>query len=210
MEFDGIILDIDGTLWDTTDIVAEAWNKSIKKIAPKIPLVTGAILKKEFGKTMKVIADDLFIGISEKDKDILMKDCVREEHTAVELNKKDITYEGVRETIEVLSKKIPVFIVSNCHKGYIEQVEEKNNLTKFITDKECYGNNGKNKDENIRLVVERNRLNNPVYVGDTAGDADACIKAGVKFIWASYGFGKVEEGKFWKKIESFGELVNLI
>ena len=31
MKTDGIILDIDGTLWNSTPIVAEAWNEIIEK-----------------------------------------------------------------------------------------------------------------------------------------------------------------------------------
>ena len=67
----------------------------------------------------------------------------------------------------------------------------------------------KNKDENIRLIIERNNLKSPVYVGDTQGDFDACKKAGVPFIWAAYGFGKdvvADAGK----IDEFSELEKLL
>jgi phosphoglycolate phosphatase len=33
-----------------------------------------------------------------------------------------------------------------------------------------------------------------VYVGDTMGDYNAATQAGVPFIFADYGFGKVPEG----------------
>ena len=45
---------------------------------------------------------------------------------------------------------------------------------------------------NIKLVVERNHLRRPVYVGDTIIDSDAAEKAGVPFLHAGYGFGTVE------------------
>ena len=51
-------------------------------------------------------------------------------------------------------------------------------------------------------------MKNPVYVGDTQGDADAAKAANVPFIYAKYGFGDVEE--FEDKIESFEELLNII
>ncbi|MBP5792253.1 MAG: HAD family hydrolase, partial [Spirochaetaceae bacterium] len=56
----------------------------------------------------------------------------------------------------------------------------------------CNGDTGLLKDENIKLIVKRNGLKSPVYVGDTQGDADACAKAGVPIVYASYGFGKVK------------------
>ena len=41
-------------------------------------------------------------------------------------------------------------------------------------------------------MVERNHLQAPVYVGDTAMDQEAAGKAGVPFFHAAYGFGKVQ------------------
>ena len=40
--------------------------------------------------------------------------------------------------------------------------------------------------------MERNRLKNVVFIGDTQGDADAAREAGVPFIYAAYGFGEVD------------------
>lgn len=56
---------------------------------------------------------------------------------------------------------------------------------------ECYGNNLKQKGENIRLLADRNDLEQAVYVGDIQGDYDASCQAGVGFIHAAYGFGTI-------------------
>ena len=208
MYFDSVILDIDGTIWNTTGIVAEAWNRAIDKLYPQVSHVTAKILQGQFGKTMNVIADNLFVGLTEQEKTILMEECCNQEQLALHANTTNITYSGVISTIEKLAAKLPVFIVSNCQKGYIEVVIEKNGIQKWIKDFECYGNNGKNKDENIRLIIERNELNAPVYVGDTQGDCDACKKANIPFIWASYGFGTADS--YFAKIDTFPELLAII
>ena len=80
-------------------------------------------------------------------------------------------------------------------------------VEKFITDFECIGRTGKPKSENIKLIVERNHLQNPVYVGDTQWDCDAATAADVPFIFAAYGFGKVE-GK--PTIHSPAELIDIV
>ena len=68
MNCDGIILDIDGTIWDTTFIVADAWNLAIEKNFPSVPRVNAGLLKTQFGKPMNVIADSLFTGLDEVQK----------------------------------------------------------------------------------------------------------------------------------------------
>lgn len=201
---DGIILDVDGTLWDTTPIVAKAWEKAALSYGVEQE-ITADILKQQFGKTMKDIADDIFRAQDERTRERLMEKCCELEHEALLGVSEGILYPGVKETILALAKRFRMFIVSNCQSGYIELFMETTGLTGVITDFECYGNTGKPKWDNISLVVERNGLRNPVYVGDTAGDADASRRAGVPFLYAAYGFGQVEE--YAARLERFDGLL---
>ena len=89
MKFDSVILDVDGTIWDTTDIVAQAWNCAIDKMFPVVPHVTGNILKGQFGKTMKTIADNLFVGLEQEEKAMLMEECCRQEQLALVIIRSD-------------------------------------------------------------------------------------------------------------------------
>ena len=208
MKFDSIILDVDGTIWDTTPIVAKAWNKAIDELFPQVPRVTADILKGQFGKTMDVIGRNLFGVLTDADQKQLLAQCCVEEQFALEQNESDIAYEGVVQTIRELAGRVPLFIVSNCQAGYIELVMKKNRIEDCITDFECFGNNGLTKDCNIKLLVERNGLKAPVYVGDTQGDFDACKLAGVPFIWAEYGFGEIKD-EVAGKIKKFSDLEEL-
>ena len=210
MKFDGIILDVDGTIWNTTQIVAEAWNKAIDNNFPQVPHVTAEILKGQFGKTMDVIGNNLFGMLGNEDRALLLEKCCEAEQLAINENQKDIAYEGVISSIKKLSEVIPLFIVSNCQSGYIELVMRKNRITDFIKDFECFGDTGRPKDENISLIVKRNNLQKPVYVGDTQGDFEACKKAGVPFIWAAYGFGSLETEDYYGKLNCFSDLEKLL
>ena len=210
MRFDSIILDVDGTIWDTTPIVAKAWNKAIEELFPQVSHVTADILKGQFGKTMDVIGRNLFGVLGPEEQKKLLDQCCVEEQLALEQNEEDITYPGVVETIRALAEKVPLFIVSNCQAGYIELVIKKLGISDYITDFECFGNNGLTKDKNIKLVVERNGLKAPVYVGDTQGDLEACKLAGVPFIWAEYGFGTVQQDEIAGSVKEFAELGEFI
>ena len=201
-------MDIDGTLWNTTGVVAQAWNKAIADCGFDAALVNADGLKKEFGKPMNVIADDLWPNLSQGQKDLLMKQCCVREQEALKENQEDISYPAVRDTIKALAQKFRLYIVSNCQSGYIELTMEKNKIADFISDHECYGDTGMGKADNLRLLVRRNGIKAPVYIGDTQGDADACREAGVKFVWAGYGFGSVQE--FAAKIDRFDQLLDLL
>ena len=206
-KFGALILDIDGTIWNTTGIVSMAWNKAIEMSGFDVNKVNAQILQKEFGKTMDTIASDLWPELDKSKRDILMSHCCSEEQIALKKNNLDICYPDVVETVKELSSSENIYVVSNCQNGYIELTLEKTGLSEFVKDFECFGRTGKGKAENLQLLVSRNQINQPVYVGDTQGDADACAQAGIPFVWASYGFGKVE--KYFEKIDSFAEIKKL-
>ena len=56
---DSIIFDVDGTLWDSADSVAAAWNLAIKKFSSLDITLDREILGSVFGKTMTDIGDIL-------------------------------------------------------------------------------------------------------------------------------------------------------
>ena len=207
-KYDGIILDIDGTIWNTTGIVAVAWNKAIDDSKTGAKKINAQDLQREFGKTMDVIADDLWPNLSKSQKEILLSNCCTEEQVALKNNTLDITYPTVVETIRELSETSNFFVVSNCQDGYIQLMLEKTGLEDYVKDFECFGRTGKGKAENIQMLVQRNQLTSPVYVGDIQGDCDACRQAGVPFIWAAYGFGNVSD--YVAKLEKFSDLIEAV
>lgn len=71
-------------------------------------------------------------------------------------------------------------------------VLEKTGFGPYFRGHLCPGDTGKAKAANIRSVAQRYNLKAPVYIGDTDGDFQACKSAGVPFVFASYGFGQVE------------------
>ncbi|NMA68883.1 MAG: HAD family hydrolase, partial [Desulfitobacterium sp.] len=123
-------------------------------------------------------------------------------------NKGGVLYPQVEETLAKLAEKYKLFIVSNCEEGYIEAFYYAHKLEKYFLDFENPGRTGLTKGENIKLVVKRNNLQNPVYVGDTSGDAKAAHDAEVPFIYAHYGFGTVES--YDAKVDSFAELLDIL
>ena len=186
---DGIIFDIDGTMWDTTGILADAWNEILKEAGYESDLKPDD-LKREFGKPMDVVGKNLMPGVPDDQRGALLEKCIAAEEIVVK-TQQPLIYEGLAETLEQLSSLYPLFIISNGQAGYIELFLEVTGFGKYFRDYVSNGDTGLEKEDNIRLIMERNHLLDAVYVGDTAGDYESTKKAGIAFAYAGYGFGRV-------------------
>ena len=188
---DSLIFDVDGTIWDTTPVVEKAWNAALDECGLSYAHVTADTLKSLFGLPMKVIIERILPNEPDEVRAKFKPLCYNYEESYVERESGKL-YPKMAETLEKLAEKYPLFIVSNCQSGYIELLLRKTGFAPYFKDFTCNGDTGLLKDENIKLIAKRNGLKSPVYVGDTQGDADACAKAGVPIVYASYGFGKVK------------------
>ncbi|MDD5804534.1 HAD family hydrolase [Blautia sp. HCP3S3_H10_1] len=187
---DSIIFDIDGTIWNSTDVVADAWNATLEKENIDIR-VTARQLQGLFGRLLPDIAKAILPEYSEAQQLRIIDLCCQAEHEALRQTGAPV-YQGLEATLKELSSRYPLFVVSNCQAGYIELVFEKTGLGCYFTGHLCPGDTGEAKAANIRSIVQKYHLKAPVYVGDTFGDYQACQEAGVPFVFASYGFGQVD------------------
>ena len=208
----GIIFDMDGTLWDSSEGVAKSWTEIVNKEYDKERVITAEDIQGVMGRTMDKIADALFAELSKEDRMSLLRKCCDYENEYLRIHG-GVLYPELEETFKALQDEYDLFIVSNCQAGYIEAFLGYYGIaygTKddLVEDIECYGNNFLQKDENIRLLAERNKLTAACYVGDIQSDYDATMKAGLPFIHAKYGFGTIDAEV--PVINSFAELIDVI
>lgn len=188
---DSIIFDLDGTLWDARENVCESWNVLIAERWPELGRLTVEQFSAQMGKLMPDIGRALFPQLTPDQSNEVVDACGLYENEYVAQHG-GVLYDGLESALAELSRKYRLFVVSNCQAGYIEAFFAAHGMKKYFEDIECFGNTGLTKAENIRLVIERNRLSAPVYVGDTALDGSSAEEAGIPFIWAAYGYGEVE------------------
>ena len=184
-----LIFDLDGTLWDSSQQCADAWTAALSH-TEAARAVTRGDMHRFMGRTMSEIADMLFPDVPQARRMELMELCTQGEHAWLEAHC-GVLYEGVRETLERLRGEYRLFIVSNSQDGYVQLFLRTTALAEYFEDYEMWGRTLLPKGGNIRLVMERSGLTRAAYIGDTQGDCDACAQAGVPFIHAAYGFGKV-------------------
>jgi phosphoglycolate phosphatase len=193
-KFDSIIFDLDGTLWDSTGNVALAWEEARKKVDYVEEAITVERVKSITGMAYDVIFEVLLPDLDVERRDHFKAVCAQSEIDILHAKGGDL-YPGLEDTIKYLAGKYKLYIVSNCQSGYIETFLSHCPVADYFLGHQCYGTKGQPKAENIKDIVNDYHLQAPVYVGDTMGDYTSATKAGVPFIFADFGFGKVEEGQ---------------
>lgn len=205
--YDAIIFDLDGTLWDATAVNKKAWDAAYEEMGYGKSWVTDEEFKSCMGMLIPDIARKIHPNLNEEEIARYVDRSIELEHEFL-LKTGGILYDGFYEVLERLSKTHKLCVVSNCQAGYIEIFLKVHQAERFFTDFECPGNTGLLKADNIKLVTERNGFKNPVYVGDTLGDMNSAHEAGVPFVWAEYGFGKNLVGYDYK-VSDLCELMSL-
>ena len=206
MKTDGIIFDLDGTLWDATQTFYDSWKEYLTGQG-----VAFEHTMEDVKACMGLPMDEFFARLN-PDMPIGRQKVLREAVMAYENQYMErfggVLYPKLKETLSVLCERFPLMIVSNCQDGYIEAFFKAHDTGRYFTDWESFGRTGLLKADNISLVAERNHLQHPVYVGDVQGDADASHAAGVPIVYASYGFGEIADAE--AKIDQFEDLLTLM
>ncbi len=208
MQYESLIFDIDGTLWNSTGLVAEGYNIQLRSEGYEHLCVTAEDLQSLFGKTMKEIADIMLATVPEDKRYGLMERCMATEQEYLHKDPCHIGYPKVRETLEALKKKQHrLFLVSNSQQGYPEIVISKMGLQGLFEDHLCFGDTGLPKGETIKLLMQRHGIQSACYIGDTQTDYVATQVAGIPFVFCAYGFGS--PAAWDAKIDAFEDLLNL-
>ena len=208
MKTKSLIFDIDGTLWDSRQLVAEGYNLQLCDEGFEKYCVNAEQLKALFGKTMSEIADIMLADFEVPERYELMERCMEREDAYLRENATDaIAYEDVKETLTALERKYRLFIVSNSQQGYPEITMRAIGVEHLFEGHLCFGDTQTEKGETMKTLMKKYDIKDAVYIGDTQGDYEATLVADIPFVWASFGFGEPEG--YAVKIDSFKELLSI-
>ena len=99
----GIIFDMDGTLWDSAKGVAKSWTKVVAEEYTKERVITEEDIQGVMGKTMYIIAEILFPELEEEKRSQLLQHCCEAENAYL-LEHGGNLYEGLEDTLKELKK----------------------------------------------------------------------------------------------------------
>ena len=70
-----LLFDLDGTIWDSAEEVAESWNIVMHKHHPEYPVLTAGDINAVMGRTMDDIARTLLTELDPDERRTLFKEC---------------------------------------------------------------------------------------------------------------------------------------
>lgn len=198
---DALIFDMDGTLWDAVDTYAEIWNMAFEREG-----IEQRITRNDLLALIGTPIDDIIRHFVPADQvDHLLQ--VIAGLVVTELPRLGgRLYEGVQEGIATLAQHYQLFMLSNCDELELPIFVRYAGIESYITDTLAYGNTHLRKADNMRMLTEKYHLQHPVYVGDTDSDCSEAHRAGVPFVWMSYGFGTTDRAQL--QFDNFSDMVN--
>lgn len=204
---DSLIFDMDGTLWDAVDSYCLCWDETASRLGIRRAPVKRTELIPLMGKPLEEIFQ-VIIGGSE---DLCRRFMIALGPVECEIMPRlgGRLYPGVRETLTKLSAQgVRLFMVSNCTEHGLDNFLNFTALRMLFTDWRSFGATGVDKDVNLIDLRNCYNLQRPMYVGDIQRDCDSTHAAGMEFVWASYGFGRVGDAEF--VIDSFPRLEEIV
>ncbi|HEY3861499.1 MAG TPA: HAD hydrolase-like protein [Verrucomicrobiae bacterium] len=193
---DVFILDLDGTLIDSKQGILESFSAAVKSVFPERNL---DMAKVPIGPPIRGMCRSVFPWISEAEMELLVKAYRGNYDSTGCMNTR--LYEGARillskcaesgRAVDVATNK--PWRVTSAVLSHLEVARFFRSVMAVDSIQPPFAS----KTDIMRHLLNLNRANldRTIYVGDTAEDAAAAKACGIGFVWASYGYGRLEEGQ---------------
>lgn len=199
------LFDLDGTLIDSSPEIIKTYNTVFIKnnITPSREVSEDII-----GPPLRDTMSNLIPSEEESKIDKIIKDFI-----SLYDNKfctESSLYDGVYETLDRLSKKNRLILITNKRFIPTKKILHSNGIINFFEkyfSVDTKSRSSFNKSSLIKNVMQEMKLDpkKTVYIGDTKGDLNASKDNNIDFIFAEYGYGKSEKN-FLNKISDISEL----
>jgi phosphoglycolate phosphatase len=187
---DALVFDMDGTLWDGVETYAQGFNDFFRKNNISRNLTRDDI-KGYMGWEEDKFLEATIPEFASHDRKKVYEEVIDFQYKRIK-SEGGILYDGVAQGLAKLSLKYKLFIVSNCAEFTIDYFMRWASVQNLITNSIAHGQNHKPKHQNIRFLIEKHGLKNPVYVGDTDSDSRQSRLVPLPFVFVDYGFGTTD------------------
>lgn len=184
-----IIFDIDGTIFDTKDGIINCLNDVLMSYGK--PQISTEEQDKYIGPAIK----DSLIKFNDFDEALAIEATAQYREKYVQKYVKDSKpYPGLENLLHDLkNKEVKRCIATMKTRNQVDQLLKIFEMTEmFDTIETARYEGGYTKFDMLESIKSKYYGSDFVFVGDTNGDYEASIKAGILFVYASYGYGNIE------------------
>jgi phosphoglycolate phosphatase len=191
-----LIFDLDGTLVDSKPGILESFGNAANSIFPNAKL---DLAKVPVGPPIRQICRAVFPGISASDTELVAK--AYRAHYDSQGWMKTSLYDGAIELLSQCQRAgLIMDVATNKPSGVSKALLSHLRIDGFFRSVVAVDSTEPpfaGKTEIIRHLLKSNEmdLKRTIYVGDTAEDSAAARACGIRFIWAAYGYGRMEGGE---------------
>jgi phosphoglycolate phosphatase len=209
-----LILDLDGTLIDSRPGVLESFAVAVEAVFPGLKFDLATVV---LGPPIRQMFQVSFPESAEAELERLFR--AFREHYDREGSLKTQLYDGAREVLSLCQQRgINLYIATNkpAHISSAILAHFKiDHYFRSILAADSVKPPFPNKAAIIRHLMREHGVDIPaaMYVGDSVEDAVAAAQCGVRFIWAAYGYGKLEVNATttpFATIKTLGELTHFL
>jgi phosphoglycolate phosphatase len=198
----GLIFDLDGTLWDATESTAAAWTEVFGRYELNMPVHSDQIRSVAGKPYLECLAEVCPGALKLDSSEGLLSDLLVAERKWLGILGGRL-YPSVHEALRLARSNLPCFLVSNCAEWYLQAFFDRFGMSAIFSDALCHGYNGLRKSKNIELIMKRFDIATGYYIGDTQGDYDSADEAGTHFIYFKKGFGELSSGRPWATLQDY-------
>lgn len=178
-----LVFDFDGTIHNTEISYEKAITESLDELG--IP-IDGFDYRSFIGMSPRAVRDEILKDNTDKTSYIKKNG----DRIIKYMRQSGELYDGAIETLECLKEKYELYILSKCRRVYMEAAREKFDLDRYFS-KYFIGEDYNFIDKYKILAREMN--DDYIVIGDRKEDIKAGIKNNKKTIFATYGYGSLDE-----------------
>ncbi|MDA3901008.1 MAG: HAD hydrolase-like protein [Spirochaetes bacterium] len=212
-----IAFDMDGTIFDNSDILVESYRKTVDDFNSETGLAVAVPSDEKIFSVIGLpplgIFQELMPGVDTKFCDLMIRLFNRSLISGISDGGGSI-YPGVEELLDKLvTDNYRLVMASNGALNYIEKILEFYNLKKYFLSPVIVVDEQKihNKNELVTTYLDNSEYEMAIMVGDRVSDRDAARANGIPFIGCSYGHAGISEVEAEKYVaHSVSEIYQLV
>lgn len=210
-----LAIDIDGTIFDSSEIVGESFKKGVDSFSilygkNNIRIPENDEIISVLGMPVPFIFSTLFPDLNENDRLLLNDECTKALLQDIR-DKKGKIFDGVIQTLTALyGLGYKILVASNGRSEYVKAILDTYNLLSFFSEPLIFpDNNLPDKTSIIKYYQNHVSLDNLlIMIGDRTSDLEAAEKNDIPFIGCTYGHAGDTEIKNCKwKVNTFSEIL---